>query len=126
VYLFLRKCVSTFVNDSRQKTPPKSNGPSPATVLETKHKKDNECFWASVLFCVHPIHAEPLGGLVGRADLLSALVFLLAYILISDVPSLKTTIQLTLVGIVGSLFKENTIVIIVSCKSCNLYRIFHY
>ncbi|XP_067669530.1 protein O-mannosyl-transferase TMTC4-like [Haliotis asinina] len=35
----------------------------------------------AVLFAVHPIHAESVAGLVGRADLLCALTFLLSFLL---------------------------------------------
>ncbi|XP_067842710.1 protein O-mannosyl-transferase TMTC4 isoform X2 [Heptranchias perlo] len=37
-------------------------------------------FLAAVLFAVHPIHTESVAGIVGRADLLCALFFLLSFI----------------------------------------------
>lgn len=35
-------------------------------------------FLAAVLFSVHPIHTEVVSGIVGRADLLASLSFILA------------------------------------------------
>ncbi|KAK6633963.1 hypothetical protein RUM44_004570 [Polyplax serrata] len=40
-------------------------------------------FLASVLFSVHPIHSEAVCGIVGRADLLCALFFILSLIIFS-------------------------------------------
>ncbi|XP_077400103.1 protein O-mannosyl-transferase TMTC1 [Vanacampus margaritifer] len=37
-------------------------------------------FVASVLFAVHPVHTEAVSGIVGRADLLACLLFLLAFL----------------------------------------------
>ena len=130
VYLFLRKCVSSSsppapaaqeatgtvqsLNANGSAGIPRKSSQQGRQESNPRISKDEVCFWASVLFAVHPIHVEPVGTLVGRADLLSALTFLLTYVLISEEPSLSTTIQLVTVGIVGSLFKENTIVILVS------------
>ncbi|XP_061523855.1 protein O-mannosyl-transferase TMTC1 isoform X2 [Phycodurus eques] len=37
-------------------------------------------FVTSVLFAVHPVHTEAVSGIVGRADLLACLLFLLAFL----------------------------------------------
>jgi len=37
-------------------------------------------FWITVLFVIHPIHTESVAGVVGRADLLCALMFLISFI----------------------------------------------
>jgi hypothetical protein len=59
---------------------------------------------------------EPLGGLVGRADLLSSLVFLVGFKLSPEntSSSLVRAFYTVGVGVLGSLFKENAIVVVVS------------
>lgn len=87
VYFFLKKCINS--NDKTWK---------------------DLAFWASILFSVHPVHVEPLGGLVGRADLLAAFIFLAGFILApEDVPWCPLVISFF--AIFGSLFKENAIIL---------------
>ncbi|CAG7826142.1 unnamed protein product [Allacma fusca] len=86
VYYFLKKC---FNNSS---------------------KYDQVCYYASVIFAVHPIHVEPLGGLVGRADIIAALVFMGAFILTPSDHCFCSSIFIATFSILGSLFKENAIV----------------
>ncbi|XP_052737312.1 protein O-mannosyl-transferase TMTC4 isoform X2 [Bicyclus anynana] len=77
-------------------------------------------FLASLLFSVHPIHVEAISGIVGRADLLAAMTFLLSF-LIYDVSMKKKSIfniylciSITLAGL-SMLFKENGITVMGVC-----------
>lgn len=54
VYFFLIKCLQV--------------GMSPMKRSSTFEVLENIAFRASLLFAVHPIHVEPVGGVVGRAD----------------------------------------------------------
>jgi len=40
---------------------------------------NDEAFLSSILFAVHPIHVEAVSGIVGRADVLAAIFFLLTF-----------------------------------------------
>ncbi|XP_043943181.1 protein O-mannosyl-transferase TMTC1 [Protopterus annectens] len=43
--------------------------------------KDNQlAFFTALLFAVHPVHTEAVAGIVGRADVLACLLFLLAFL----------------------------------------------
>ncbi|XP_059826492.1 protein O-mannosyl-transferase TMTC4 isoform X2 [Hypanus sabinus] len=44
------------------------------------NKAPKASFLAALLFAVHPVHTESVAGIVGRADLLCALFFLLSFI----------------------------------------------
>lgn len=131
-YLFLIKCLSkkTLKKNTANTSFISQNGSSSynnglkfnvkiSTRISAKNRKI--CFWASLLFAVHPIHVEPLGGLVGRADLFSAFIFLLSYILVSNETNLRSAIQISICGIFGSLFKENSIVIVVRFYRYEIY-----
>lgn len=73
-------------------------------------------FYASLLFAVHPIHTEVVSGIVGRAELLSCIMFLLSLWLYvkSKFPCWFLVILLAGLSFVGLLFKENAIMILVS------------
>ncbi|GCB71148.1 hypothetical protein scyTo_0001476, partial [Scyliorhinus torazame] len=45
-----------------------------------RNRAPKASFLAALLFAVHPIHTESVAGIVGRADLLCALFFLLSFI----------------------------------------------
>ncbi|XP_037945522.1 protein O-mannosyl-transferase Tmtc3 [Teleopsis dalmanni] len=48
---------------------------------EARYKALNHCsFLAALLFAVHPIHTEAVTGVVGRAELLSSIFFLAAFL----------------------------------------------
>lgn len=46
---------------------------------------ENIAYGASLLFAVHPIHTEVVAGLVGRADILSSILFLVSVLLYNKV-----------------------------------------
>ncbi|XP_073944579.1 protein O-mannosyl-transferase F38B6.6-like [Choristoneura fumiferana] len=77
-------------------------------------------WWATLLFCVHPVHVEAVCGAVGRADLLAAVTCFLAF-LSYNIASFKTHKQylylLTsiIMAAMSMLFKENGITILGVC-----------
>lgn len=40
----------------------------------------DQAYLSSLLFAVHPVHVEAVSGVVGRADLLAAITFFLAFL----------------------------------------------
>lgn len=68
-------------------------------------------FWGALLFSVHPVHVEPLGAIVGRADLMAAFVFLVgAFCLVNnEITSYRNATLLSLASVFGALFKETAI-----------------
>lgn len=72
---------------------------------------------ATLMFGVHPIHVEAVCGIVGRADLLSALTFLLSFLIYDKSIKTDSYIYLFLSLIIASasmFFKENGITVLVS------------
>uniref|UniRef100_A0A1X7VL19 dolichyl-phosphate-mannose--protein mannosyltransferase n=1 Tax=Amphimedon queenslandica TaxID=400682 RepID=A0A1X7VL19_AMPQE len=51
-----------------------------SVVLSNTINKESYSFMMSALFAVHPIHTEAVTGVVGRADVLSCLFFLLSFL----------------------------------------------
>jgi len=98
VFIFLNKCVK-----------PKSDLVYP--------KAESLVFWGSLLFSVHPVHVEPLGAIVGRADLIGSMIFLGAFCFVKDHHSYKGVILLSIFSIIGSLFKETAITLSVRAKA---------
>ncbi|KOB72076.1 Transmembrane and TPR repeat-containing protein 4, partial [Operophtera brumata] len=49
----------------------------------TKGRKiwTNKAYLSTLLFCVHPVHVESVSGIVGRADVLAAVLFFLAFLM---------------------------------------------
>ncbi|CAK1599885.1 unnamed protein product [Parnassius mnemosyne] len=77
-------------------------------------------FLATVLFSVHPVHTETVCGVVGRADILSAISFILSFILYDkSIDSIKYTYLFLLTSVilagVAMLFKENGITVLGYC-----------
>lgn len=74
---------------------------------------------ASILFSVHPVHVEAVCGIVGRADLLAAITFLLSFltygkgIKCNKIPYVYLLLSIILAG-TSMLFKENGITVLVS------------
>ncbi|CAE7244963.1 TMTC3 [Symbiodinium necroappetens] len=68
-----------------------------------------ECFIASMLFACHPVHAEAVANLVGRAELLAALFTILSILLWS--PSNKRWPLSMLLGSLALLCKETAAVV---------------
>jgi len=111
VYLFLYKCLQLSDNL--------------ITVTEKKRLRNFEqlAWWSSVIFSVHPVHVEPLGAVVGRADLFAAFLFLLAFVTVPlGNQGISAPFILTVFAIVASLFKENAVVLPVSEIHENLYK----
>ncbi|XP_032517766.2 protein O-mannosyl-transferase TMTC4-like [Danaus plexippus] len=84
---------------------------------------------ATLMFGVHPIHVEAVCGIVGRADLLSALTFLLSFLIYDKSIKTDSYIYLFLSLIIASasmFFKENGITVLgVSCiydLLCNINK----
>ncbi|XP_018569656.1 transmembrane and TPR repeat-containing protein 4-like [Anoplophora glabripennis] len=50
---------------------------------KSKYNSDmlDTAYYASLLFTVHPVHTEPVAGLVGRADVLSSVLFFVVILL---------------------------------------------
>lgn len=46
-------------------------------------------YFASLLFTVHPIHTESVAGLVGRADILSSVLFIIVLLVYQKVRNAK-------------------------------------
>ncbi|KAH8282742.1 hypothetical protein KR054_009461, partial [Drosophila jambulina] len=78
---------------------------------------------AGLLFAAHPIHTEAVAGLVGRADVVACVCYLLAYLayrrhmLSREWGSLGLTIVLALAGL---LCKETAITALLLCGLCDV------
>lgn len=85
------------------------------SVVKSIFKVDGICFYASLLFAVHPIHTEVVSGIVGRAELLSGIIFLICiWIYVnSKLPFGTIAIILSVLSLAGLLCKENAIMILV-------------
>lgn len=72
-----------------------------------------------MLFAVHPIHTEAICGIVGRADILSAIAFFLSFILYNKSTDDVKYMYVYLFSSISSagvamFFKENGITVLVS------------
>lgn len=117
--LLLRQCAASGSNAI--------SAPSSSSVSQL-----NTCaFVASLLFAVHPVHTEAVTGVVGRAELLSSICFLAAFLSyaksVGDSGCPRRTNWLTLFGCFGScllasmLCKEQGITI---AGICVVYELF--
>jgi hypothetical protein len=61
--------------------------------------------FASAIYLAHPVHTEPVVGLVGRSELLAAMFFLLAWLLFRQ----RRTVLCVLAFVLSLLSKENAI-----------------
>lgn len=94
-------------------------------IFNTNHLKGgkiwtNNAYLSALLFSVHPIHVESVSGIVGRADVLAAVLFFLAFITYykattSSTKASRTIYLLSTVILSGlsMLCKENGITILV-------------
>lgn len=80
----------------------------------------NKAYLAALLFSVHPIHIESVSGIVGRADVLAAILFFLAFLMYHKaiISSTKLShmiylISTVLLSGVSMLCKENGITVLV-------------
>lgn len=78
-------------------------------------------YYASLLFTVHPVHTEPVAGLVGRADVLNSVLFFVVILLYQKVRNAKGEsvvmwyiIKITVIGC-AVLCKETAISVVVTC-----------
>lgn len=80
----------------------------------------NTALCASLLFAVHPVHTEPVAGIVGRADLLSSIFFFLALLIYENsrvskgISSIIWYILGVLITMCAVLCKETAISVVVS------------
>ncbi|CAD6993214.1 transmembrane and TPR repeat-containing protein CG5038 [Ceratitis capitata] len=72
---------------------------------------------AAAIFAIHPVHTEAVCGVVGRAELLFCLFFLVALLLTYERQSFGsfTDVLIILITTVGIFFKETAITIPVAC-----------
>ncbi|XP_050432156.1 protein O-mannosyl-transferase TMTC4-like [Adelges cooleyi] len=86
-------------------------------------------FLASVMFAVHPVHTEVVSSVVGRADLLSACLFLLVFIIyhnaansktISFKVNLATSLFCCILSFIAMLCKEQGVMILIVCSAYEL------
>lgn len=58
---------------------------------KSKYEKNisDTAYLSSLLFTVHPVHAESVAGLVGRADLLSSILFFIVLLLYQKIRGLN-------------------------------------
>ncbi|XP_066490425.1 protein O-mannosyl-transferase TMTC3 [Tiliqua scincoides] len=82
---------------------------------------------ASLLFAVHPVHTEAVTGVVGRAELLSSIFFLVAFLSYTRSKGPENTIVWTPIGLtvflvaVATLCKEQGITVV---GICCVYEVF--
>lgn len=84
---------------------------------------------AALLFAVHPIHTEAVAGLVGRADALACLFFLLA-LLVYDKTRKMEVIELQAIGLLmtgvltvcATLCKETGVTVLAICGIYDIGR----
>ncbi|XP_067130924.1 protein O-mannosyl-transferase Tmtc3-like [Centruroides vittatus] len=78
-------------------------------------------FVAAMLFAVHPIHTEAVTGVVGRAELLSALFYLCAFLLYTSRKHCTATedwrrcLGTTFLAACGMLCKEQALIVMALC-----------
>lgn len=79
--------------------------------------KTHTAFLTSLLFTVHPIHTESVAALVGRADILSSISYLIALMLYQKIVIKKSFYILVVIFVIflAVLCKETAIMAIVSC-----------
>lgn len=97
------------------------------TILKSQrryYRSDDIPFLSAILFSVHPVHVEAVAGLVGRADLLSSILSVIA-IIIYDKALRSKSIKLTLFSVAlivtGTLFKETAIMALPLCWIFDLF-----
>lgn len=75
-------------------------------------------FLAGLLYAVHPVHTESVAALVGRADILSSILFVLSFLLYPSVIKEKSIFKFCTIGVLifaAVLCKETAITTIVGC-----------
>lgn len=85
----------------------------------------NTAFLASILFTVHPIHSEAVASLVGRADILSSILFFMALLLYKRFLKFKSLILFPLIAMVifaAVLCKETAISVLVRIQAIFMFN----
>lgn len=90
-----------------------------------KHEYINEiAYMSSLLFTVHPVHTESVAAIVGRADILGSIFFLVAVLLYHGCLQQKSILLLcmTIIIVVAAvLCKENAIMALVNSNIVSYY-----
>lgn len=90
-----------------------------------KHEYINEiAYMSSLLFTVHPVHTESVAAIVGRADILGSILFLVAVLLYHGCLQQKSILLLcmTIIFVVAAvLCKENAIMALVNSNIVSYY-----
>lgn len=91
-------------------------------IILRKIRYKEVAFLGTLLYTVHPVHTESVSALVGRADILSSILFLISFLLYRVV-LIKNSLSLYLIVIFISgmavLCKETAITVLVSLNSYN-------
>lgn len=80
---------------------------------------DDTAFLSSLLFTVHPIHAEVVASIVGRADILSSILFFISFLLYKRTVHRRSFVYLCIVILciaAATLCKETAITALVSLQ----------
>lgn len=93
--------------------------PTVETLLSKRKRNEfitHTAFLTSLLFAVHPVHTESIAALVGRADILSSILYLIALMLYQKLVVRKSFFILVVILIIflAVLCKETAIMAIVS------------
>ncbi|TRY92082.1 hypothetical protein DNTS_005870 [Danionella cerebrum] len=93
---------------------------------------DNVSFLTALLFSVHPIHTEAVSGIVGRADVLASVLFLLAFLsyirTTDEVPPTVSVLSFAislLLGTCAMLVKETGVTVFGVCVLYDLLLLCH-
>ncbi|XP_069696978.1 protein O-mannosyl-transferase TMTC1-like [Periplaneta americana] len=84
---------------------------------------------AGLLFAAHPIHTEAVTGIVGRADVLSCVLFLLSFLAYHGQSSGPGSLSVWLSALLGGLSmlaKETGITVMLVNLAYDLYRSWHF
>ncbi|CAH0557925.1 unnamed protein product [Brassicogethes aeneus] len=85
----------------------------------------NEAYWSTLLFTVHPVHTEAVAGLVGRADILSSVLFFAVLLLYSRIiqkkGSLLVLVMFVFLLVCAVLCKETAITVLGVCPVYDLF-----
>lgn len=85
---------------------------------------DDTPFLSSILFSVHPVHVEAVAGLVGRADILSSILSIIAIIIYDKIirtRSIKFIFLPVALVVAGTLCKETAIMTLPLCGILDLF-----
>ncbi|XP_045472634.1 protein O-mannosyl-transferase TMTC4 [Harmonia axyridis] len=91
-----------------------------------KHEYINEiAFMSSLLFTVHPVHTESVAAIVGRADILGSILFLVTLLLYHGCLQKNSVLLLFMAiftTIAAVLCKENAIMALVMCMAYDIFQ----